>query len=156
MIQTIAGFESAWAFESAATLRLLNNLTTESLRQRVADDHRTLGILAWHLVVTIPEMMNRTGLGVAGPPEDAPLPSRASDIADAYRDAAASLADRVRSKWTDAELQVEDEMYGEKWETRPDAPHSHGSSDPSPGADDGANTAGQPGHTGHLPPVRRG
>ena len=58
--------------------------------------------------------MERTGLTVAGPTHDSPAPATAAAIVSAYETAAKAVADGVAS-WTDATLEVEDEMYGEKW-----------------------------------------
>jgi uncharacterized damage-inducible protein DinB len=114
MFRHVDDFHDAWAFESAATVKVLSALTDVSLSQRVTPEGRSLGTLAWHLTTTIPEMMNRTGLAVSGP-EDGPVPSRATEITDAYEHAAQSLADRVRAAWTDASLIETHDMYGEQW-----------------------------------------
>lgn len=115
MFITRAEFESQWGHESASTLKLLRALTDASLKQAVSPMDRTLGRIAWHIVVTVPEMMNRTGLTVLGPPEDAAVPSAARVIADSYERAAASLLEQIRSHWTDATLQIVDDMYGQQW-----------------------------------------
>ena len=115
MIATIAEFEGIWQHESGATRRLLAELTDASLAQAVAHDHRTLGRLAWHITTSVSEMMSRTGLGIAGPEADAPVPATAAAIRAAYDQAASSLTAEMRAKWTDASLLVEDEMYGEHW-----------------------------------------
>jgi len=90
-------------------------LTDQSLNQKVAEEHRTLGRIAWHLATTIPEMANRTGLNVKGPQEDALIPNIAFEIMDGYDVAANSLLEQIMENWTDGDLQLEDEMYGEKW-----------------------------------------
>lgn len=115
MIATIAEFEEIWTRESDATRKVFAELTDRSLAQAVDRDHRTLGRLAWHLAITVPEMMNRTGLKVAGPAEDAPVPPTADAIRTAYDRAARSLLAEMKATWTDASLTVEDDMYGMKW-----------------------------------------
>ena len=115
MFRTIADFEKTWGHESADTLKILRALTDASLAQAVGPGLRTLGRLAWHLTLTLSEMADRTGLSVAGPDENAPPPARAAEVASAYEGAARSLLEQVRSRWTDASLLIEDEMYGEKW-----------------------------------------
>ena len=114
MIRSIEDFKADWAAISEGTLRALSALTDESLAREVSPGGRSLGRIAWHLAVSIPEMSRRTGLAVDGPAEDAPVPSRAAEILDAYRAAATSLAREV-SRWDDATLLVEDDMYGESW-----------------------------------------
>lgn len=100
---------------SAGTLKLMQALTDESLNQPVADGHRTLGQIAWHIAMTIPEMMPRTGLTIEGFDHEAPPPASAAEIASAYERAAKALVTEVEAKWDDAALEVEDDMYGMQW-----------------------------------------
>jgi uncharacterized damage-inducible protein DinB len=115
MITEIKDFEFHWTQEFDKTQKILKHLTDRSLSQAVAPSARTLGRLAWHITTTIPEMMSRTGLEVAGPRSDAPVPSTAKAIAEAYAATAMSLLDQVKSRWTDATLEKTDEMYGQVW-----------------------------------------
>ena len=116
MFVRVADFLKSWKFESEGTSKLLAALTDASLGQAVTPHGRTLGRLAWHITITIPEMMGKTGLHVAGPAEDSPVPSSAQAIASAYQEAASSLAGLVEESWTDATLAVKDDMYGgEQW-----------------------------------------
>ncbi|HEX4932607.1 MAG TPA: DinB family protein [Gemmatimonadaceae bacterium] len=115
MFATIESFLAAWQYESRATQSILDVLTDASLATSAVPDGRTIGRLGWHITQTIPEMMSRTGLHVAGAGEHDPVPANASAIADAYRASAASLAEQLRAGWTDATLQQTDMMYGEEW-----------------------------------------
>jgi uncharacterized damage-inducible protein DinB len=115
MIRRIADFLKSWDYESKSTLKMLEALSDASLGRIVADGHRTLGNVAWHIATTLPEMMTQTGLEVAGPPHTAPTPTTASEIAAAYKTASESLAQQIKDKWTDDSLEVEDDLYGEKW-----------------------------------------
>jgi uncharacterized damage-inducible protein DinB len=115
MIRSIRDFETLWSTELEATQKILQHLTDRSLSQHVVPEGRTLRRLAWHIVTTIPEMMIRTGLSLSGPPPDAPLPTTAQEISRAYDRAATSLLEQIKARWTDATLEQEDDMYGEKW-----------------------------------------
>lgn len=115
MFRSVDDFLQAWEGESRATQWILDALTDESLGQEVASGHRSLGRIAWHLAQTIPEMMGRTGLGLAGPEQDVPPPASAEEIASAYGEAAASLADTLRREWSDDSLDISDDMYGQEW-----------------------------------------
>jgi uncharacterized damage-inducible protein DinB len=115
MFRTIADFEGTWGHEGAETLKILKALDDASLRQPVAEGYRTLGRLAWHVTGTLAEMMNRTGLGVEGPEEGAPVPGRAAEIAATYERSSRSLLAQIKARWNDAALLTEDEMYGFKW-----------------------------------------
>lgn len=114
MFRRVSDFLAAWEQERAGTLRLLKALDDRSLAQATAQDHRTLGRLAWHVTTTVAEMMERTGLEIGGPAHDAPVPTSAVAVADAYENASGRLAEQVGG-WTDATLETEDEMYGERW-----------------------------------------
>lgn len=115
MYKHIADFVSEWQQESGRTARVLDALTDASLAQPVADDHRTLGRIAWHIVLTIGEMLSKTGFRTTSVAEDAPVPATAAEIAAAYRAAATEAGQMVALNWTDATLSVEDNMYGQKW-----------------------------------------
>ncbi|MCP4703280.1 MAG: hypothetical protein GY865_01620 [candidate division Zixibacteria bacterium] len=115
MYMTIKQFTDEWKNSSDATRKLMGAMTDLSLNQQVADGHRSLAKIAWHIAISIPEMANRTGLKVSGPKEDAPLPNTAFEIMDGYDVAASSLLEQIKENWTDEDLRVEDEMYGEKW-----------------------------------------
>jgi uncharacterized damage-inducible protein DinB len=115
MISGIAEFEYHWSQEVEATQKIFKHLTDKSLSQSVTPDGRTLGRLAWHITTTIPEMMSKTGLTLAGPAPHDPVPVSARAIFRAYNDVAISLLERIKSSWTNATLQVEDDMYGQRW-----------------------------------------
>lgn len=115
MYRKIDDFLDGFGQETKATQQLMDALTDASLTTAVSPGHRTLGSLAWHIAVTIPEMMTKTGLEIQGGAYDSPAPASAKAIADSYRDAAASLLEQVKSKWNDASIEIEDEMYGMKW-----------------------------------------
>ncbi|HSI88486.1 MAG TPA: DinB family protein, partial [Pyrinomonadaceae bacterium] len=115
MLRTIEDFEKDWAYEEESTLKVLRTLTDESLGQKVTDEGRSLGYLAWHLALTPGEMMGLVGVKVDGPPHDAPMPATAAEIADAYERASRSMLGEIKANWTDETLLQTDEMYGETW-----------------------------------------
>jgi uncharacterized damage-inducible protein DinB len=115
MFKSTEQFLKNWDYESEATGKLLGNLTDESLNQKVTPDGRSLGFIAWHIAQTIPEMLGKTGLILEGPAVDSKLPEKAAEIKKAFEKASASLKEQISSKWTDETLNLEDEMYGEKW-----------------------------------------
>lgn len=112
---SIEQFKGEWQAESDSTRKIFGALSDKSLEQTTADNFRTLGRMAWHIVQSVAEMSNRTGLEVNGPGEKEPVPQRAEEIAQAYDKTAKSLLEEVTSKWNDATLDQEDDMYGQKW-----------------------------------------
>jgi uncharacterized damage-inducible protein DinB len=115
MFRTIADFEKVWAGHVAGTMRVLAALTDESLSQAVADDHRTLGRMAWHNVTTYPEMMKHVGMKVESVAENAPVPATAAEIRGTYKAVTDEFLKQIKAGWRDETLEVIDDLYGEKW-----------------------------------------
>jgi uncharacterized damage-inducible protein DinB len=115
MYRKIEDFNAGWAYETEVTTKLFSNLTDESLNRKVVEGGRTLGFLAWHVVLTLGEMLGKVGLVIDCPPEDAPVPASAREITETFEKAARSVAEAVAGGWTDETLEIEDEMYGMTW-----------------------------------------
>jgi uncharacterized damage-inducible protein DinB len=86
MFRRIDDFDAVWRNEREGTLKTLRALNDASL-----------------------------GLKVEAPEEKAPQPATAAAIADAYHAASESLATTVKQTWSDSDLLVEIDMYGERW-----------------------------------------
>jgi uncharacterized damage-inducible protein DinB len=115
MYRKIEDFTRDWGYDIEHTFKLFNNLTDASLGQKVTADGRSLGFLAWHIVLTIGEMPGQVGLKIDASAEDAPVPAAAAEIVAAFEKAARSLQEAVVANWTDETLLLEDSMYGETW-----------------------------------------
>jgi Uncharacterized protein conserved in bacteria len=115
MIWTIKDFERVWTQEFDKTQKVLKHLSDKALAQQSDPAGRTLGRLAWHLVVTIREMLEQTGLKIEGPGELQPVPTSIREVKDAYEKVGLSALNEVKSKWNDATLQLTDAMYGQVW-----------------------------------------
>jgi uncharacterized damage-inducible protein DinB len=115
MYGTISGFLSDWKQESAATLKIMKALTDGSLRRMVSPEGRSLGTLAWHIVVSLGEMGRKAGLAPQADAADAAEPSTGAEIASRYEKAAGWVGERVSELWTDATLGDTLEMYGRTW-----------------------------------------
>lgn len=115
MFGTINDFLKDWKNEKESTHKIFAALSDNSLSQKVHDGGRTLGFIAWHIVLTLGEMGSKAGLGINAPSEHSPVPNSAREIAAAYANAAQSLSDELSKKWDDKMLSGEIEMYGEKW-----------------------------------------
>jgi uncharacterized damage-inducible protein DinB len=115
MYRKIEDFTRDWKYDVEVTSKLFGNLTDESLGQRVSADGRTLGYLAWHIVLTMVEMPGQVGLSIDGPAEDAPAPESAAEIVSTFVSVANALRAAVEANWTDETLLIEDAMYGETW-----------------------------------------
>ncbi|MGE5402866.1 MAG: DinB family protein [Ignavibacteriales bacterium] len=115
MFYKISDFRKEWEYESQATLKMMSNLTDASLAQPVVPEGRTLGFIAWHITVSLGEMLMRAGLKAEGPAEDAPMPESAAEIRGIYELAARSVLEQVSNNWNDATLLEVVDMYGEQW-----------------------------------------
>lgn len=115
MFRKIDDFQKAWGHEVESTVKLFRALTDASLSQKVTEDGRSLGFLAWHITLTLGEMPGHVGLTIDAPGEETPCPARAAEIASAFEEAAKSVGDAVAKNWTDDTLMQTDDMYGEKW-----------------------------------------
>ncbi len=115
MYNTIQDFSTDWSFEYDSTLKIFKNLTDASLRQKVTEQGRSLGHLAWHIILTLGEMGGKAGLNVDTPSEDTPDPTSASVIVEAYKKGGRSLASEINRKWNNEMLPEEVVLYGEKW-----------------------------------------
>lgn len=105
-------FISDWKYESDSTLKLLDLLTDESLKQKVWSEGRTLGFLAWHITLSIGEMMTKIGLSPECPSEDTKMPEKAIEIKNAYEKASSSLISEIETKLNDNMLNDEISAYG--------------------------------------------
>lgn len=115
MIRTITDFEHVWSRELESTQKLFKHLTNRSLSQAVNPEGRTLARLAWHITTMIPELMSASGLTLAGPGEDDPVPATVQEIIRGYNSVAISLLEQVKKSWTDATLLQKIRVYGDEW-----------------------------------------
>jgi uncharacterized damage-inducible protein DinB len=119
MFRRLDDFTKAWTEEAKHTLALLETIPDASLDIAIADGHRDLRRLAWHLVESLIEMPARMGLampgahlvkgGFIGSP-----PDRMEDVMATYAANSEALL-KGAGTWSDADLEREDDMYGETW-----------------------------------------
>jgi uncharacterized damage-inducible protein DinB len=114
MYRHIEDFTRAWRQESESTLKVLRALDEPSLGQKMGPEGRTIGFLAWHLVLTLPEMMKHAGVPVVGPAHDAPVPALAEMVRQ-YETCARAVGEGLPKAWTDAMLDELVPMYGQQW-----------------------------------------
>ncbi len=108
-------FVKDWENEIKETTLLFSALTDESLNTRVCEGGRTLGKIAWHIVVTNGEMGEKAGFKGDFLPENAPVPASAKKILEEYKKQTQELLKAVTTQWADDDLSQAVEMYGEKW-----------------------------------------
>ena len=115
MYRTINDFLEDWKHESELTLKVFNNLTRESLGQKVTNDGRSLGKLAWHITLSNPEMLTHSGLPADTFDESQPVPDKPEDIVNEYERTSKLVGRVVSDNWKDENLSDELNIYGQVW-----------------------------------------
>ena len=115
MFTTIQSFVNTWKFESEFTMKYISSLTDESLSVKPNEKVRSAGFLAWHMIHTVSEMMNKTGLAVEGKDQQNYNGETVEELKKEWQRSSDSLIREITTKWTDADLMKEDNMYGENW-----------------------------------------
>ena len=110
MLRTIQDFLDWWKSETENTLKILNNLTNESLSTRVTADGRSIGDIAWHIANTLGELAVMTGSDVKAPDETEPAPNSSQEIYDKYEQISSAITRQIQHSWTDAMLAEEIEI----------------------------------------------
>lgn len=119
MFRRLDDFQASFAHARESYLKILDAIPESAAGTAVADGHRDLRRMAFHLVETLIEMPTRTGLKL--PHGEAflanqplPLPATMAEIRQAYVNAADALQNALEA-WNDATLEVSDDMYGQQW-----------------------------------------
>jgi len=115
MFQTMGDAVTVLRHETASTARVLAALTDKSLSHRWSERQRTIGDLAWHIVVSQREIVGKTGLSWNAPRKTDPSPRSAAGIHSVYVDSAKAFLAALEREWTDETLAIEDEIYSERW-----------------------------------------
>lgn len=115
MYTTVNQFIKEFGYECQSTLKVFKNITNESLLAHANNNVRSLQRLVWHITVTQAEMLGKAGLTINGPDEHSQPLNNIAEICNVYETSAKSVLEQVEKLWTDADLQTEVDMYGEKW-----------------------------------------
>lgn len=111
MFRKVEDFAKTWRQEAAATARVLARLTDEALAHRLHPDQRSIGELAWHIVVSLPEIFGNAGVALVGPSKLDPRPKSAASIQSMYVDVAKGIPPAVEGAWRD-DLEPKLYFYG--------------------------------------------
>ena len=115
MYYKVSDFMDDWNYESEATLKLFRTLSDKSLSQKVWEEGRTLGDLAWHITTSVGEMLDKTGLKNELPQQMENIPNAVAEFVATYEKASAFVKETIPAKWKDETLLEEVNMYGENW-----------------------------------------
>ena len=111
MFRRIEDFTRTWRRESVATALVLERLSDDSLRRRLDPHQRSIGEVAWHVVVSVSEILGKARIDCPGPSKRDPYPGQASHIHLAYVDVSNRVPGIVESTWGDR-LDVALHFYG--------------------------------------------
>ncbi len=112
MYQSLNGFFLSWEYEVEETMKIFQGLTDDSLHQRVTPEQRNLGEIAFHIINSIQELMEHTGLEIEDSvPEDSVLESSEALIRH-YENSCHSFKKAIYTQWTDHSLNENSTLYG--------------------------------------------
>jgi uncharacterized damage-inducible protein DinB len=119
MFRRLDDFGKAWTEEAKHTLAVLEAIPDSAMAVAVSPEHRDLRRLAWHLVEAVIEMPTKMGLAIPGSEWVkggfiSEPPATMAEVAQAYTRASDAFLKGLEA-WSDADLEREDEMYGEIW-----------------------------------------
>ena len=115
MYINLKDFYLDWDNESKETLKLFNCLTDSTLNQKSSPSDRSIGSVAWHICISIGEMLGKAGIKFDCPKEDSEPPLSVKEICKIYENLSNSMIGGLKSIWNDESLNEEVEMYGEIW-----------------------------------------
>lgn len=115
MYRKIDDFIEDWEEESASTLKIFRAIPQTKMLEVVSKSTRSLGGLAWHITVSITEMLHRVGLFDKDQLENEPLPISMDEICESYHHWAGKVTEHIRERWKDDNLNEVVNMYGEDW-----------------------------------------
>ena len=119
MFRRLEDFITCWKEEAARTLEVFGAIPDAALGTAVAEGHRDLRRMTWHIVESLIEMPAHWGLDIAGKelmqgPSIGDPPATLAEMREAYQRAQDSLLKGLGT-WSDGTLEQEDEMYGATW-----------------------------------------
>lgn len=117
MYRHIDDFLTIWRGEAATTLAFLEAIPEAAADRAVAEGHRDLRRLAWHLCETLVEMPGHMGMQVAGfpgEPMQVPPPATMQAIREVYATLSENLLAQLKTR-NDMALAATYPFYGETW-----------------------------------------
>ncbi len=113
MYSFIAEAIEDWKRESNKTARIFEALTDDSLRQEITPEDRTLGFLAWHIVMSMSRMSGHLGLtttAIVGNEDE--CPATPGEISKTFRLVAGEQISLMEDGLKDESLEEERDFHG--------------------------------------------
>ena len=115
MYRKIDDFVRDWKAEEKATVNVFSQITDDVMSEKINDNVRTLGRLAWHITQTLTEMPNKGGILEEDFLENEPIPDNFDGVTKTYKKYSDMLTEAIKNGWKDEDLADEIEIYGGKW-----------------------------------------
>lgn len=115
MYTTIQQFVTSFSEEQKITLSLFKAIPNDALTIKVNDDVRSIQRLVWHILITHGEMLGKAGLTIDCPDEHAKPIDTIAKVFELYITSSKSVLEQVQKKWSDEDLKLVIDIYGERW-----------------------------------------
>ncbi|MHA6252072.1 DinB family protein [Oceanobacillus sp. CAU 1775] len=112
MYRKIKDFVSDWESARYGTIQILEAMTDDKLDQSIVKGHSTLGWLGWHITTAQSYFGGLVGLDIHIPGDLKNVPSKTSEIVEAYKVVSQELLTKVEEDFTDESLEENVDMHG--------------------------------------------
>lgn len=114
MFTSISNFKKEFQYEYQSTLKVFQHISNETFALKPHSNIRSMQRLAWHITITLGEMLGKAGLTIDCPDEHSEPLNDMAEICQAYEKAAQSVLKEV-DHWSDQDLLNKVTMYGDTW-----------------------------------------
>lgn len=101
MYRNLNDFLTEWSQSAEGTKAVLKALEDDKLNQSIVEGHNTLGWLGWHLVNSPVFFMGLIGADLESPYDPDHVPTKASDILEAYEQISQLVMEKAKEQLTD-------------------------------------------------------
>lgn len=112
MYVTVSEFIKEWNREAMLTQKVLDGLTDDSLKQQVYPEGRTLGRIAWHFTMNIPDYLSHFRVKMQRAENEENVPSSSKEIAETFKKLSEEAALAIEQQWTDDSLSQTQKAFG--------------------------------------------
>lgn len=112
MYVTVSDFIKEWNREAMLTQKVLDGLTDDSLKQQVYPEGRTLGRIAWHFTMNIPDYLSHFRVKMQRAENEENVPSSSKEIAETFKKLSEEAALAIEQQWTDDSLSQTQKAFG--------------------------------------------
>lgn len=115
MFHTIADFVQLWQDEAKNTEKLFLELSDGALDKESVPGIRTLRQLAWHIIETPKEILERTGLKLPKLTDKDNAALKVAELVDIHRKMIEFVVHQIQTHWHNKDLHHTDIIYDEEW-----------------------------------------